>query len=1035
MLYSTVRVFIYSLFVPLFFSSVVGSLVEVTYCPSCCSLPLLLLWVSQMSLLHKNDILKEYRRQHREEAAAQQAANNGAADGNNTRNSVHDDEFPDLADFQVLSSNVCASPSCARPLSQASSSVTLTVGRGDTVAEAAGTAGRTSRMREKGNKAGDTNERLWPSSLSIRTSLPESRKNGTTTMREEGESPTSRDTFAVNSVKVVQDGGDVGSSKQNASNGGRGVLGADGGNSRNQHDDNDLDDDAADEFADAYYSIPPLVPSNNRDGPDGGPFAPATANGTNTAAQGVAMTRTRSDLTCEEERATKDSHLHSPNTDPVVSPTTVTTGLETFLSATDAADGPSQKENHHHRNHHNSASVGESRSINSTSRLPLSPASSQPHSPANTFASPHLQVRMGQLSAAQNTPDSGGDVDNGSVAGHGGKTVVDVSSSSVSEGPSETNRKNKSADGRPSFMSEEAVDKLGLNVTNNSLEGGTPMTRRSPGGPQADASDTMLQPPTSIVSELSMDTTTATLASLRTRSQALKAAERRSNGGRQQLQLQASSKRSNSAGGGADGDDDFSPVSATECVEGSGSLLNSGPSIVDTRVAMSPLHQLSFTGTMRTFPRIGEDEDIDVDPNSTFTDAASHSPLAMLPITFYDAYMDLIKDMKRAGGTAGRDQVNSSATAAAAKPSPKTNAKSTAAAAGALRPAPAQKQRRKSGLAALFGCCSPNESDVQTRQPPSYAHPSANLDQIDLNGSIEQRFVLPAAPNSSGSSAEESLQVVRFLKSCPLSLQNVTHRRMLYTIFNILTGRVQWPHLQQKNVSPTTSTRPLSTRSVRWEMIGFQGSNPATDVRATGVLGVLQVLYLMDYYPALAKRLWELCQNPSGAKAKAAAPSSGDGDVEKQDASSPTRMSDGVPNELPFVLICFNLTALVLDAAGQHLLDGDIAKAQRSHLTSVVPLATADKPETQLARAPGMYVCCEAFIGALELFGEVWCRRQVHELHSAAKPPLPPSHRPTVAAFGEVKADIRAQVLKKNGAALLQSAVEKVRGESLFGFV
>jgi hypothetical protein len=43
-----------------------------------------------------------------------------------------------------------------------------------------------------------------------------------------------------------------------------------------------------------------------------------------------------------------------------------------------------------------------------------------------------------------------------------------------------------------------------------------------------------------------------------------------------------------------------------------------------------------------------------------------------------------------------------------------------------------------------------------------------------------------------------------------------------------------------------------------WGSIGFQGDDPATDLRGVGMLGLLQLLYLHHHSPAAAQKLYQL---------------------------------------------------------------------------------------------------------------------------------------------------------------------------------
>ena len=88
-----------------------------------------------------------------------------------------------------------------------------------------------------------------------------------------------------------------------------------------------------------------------------------------------------------------------------------------------------------------------------------------------------------------------------------------------------------------------------------------------------------------------------------------------------------------------------------------------------------------------------------------------------------------------------------------------------------------------------------------------------------------------------------------FLGLAKLKFQptKLSHGHMLHTIFHSLEGN---------NV-------PLGSK--RWMDIGFQGCDPATDIRGTGMLGVLQLLFFCERYPKLAIQIHQLSIKTSNA--------------------------------------------------------------------------------------------------------------------------------------------------------------------------
>ena len=68
------------------------------------------------------------------------------------------------------------------------------------------------------------------------------------------------------------------------------------------------------------------------------------------------------------------------------------------------------------------------------------------------------------------------------------------------------------------------------------------------------------------------------------------------------------------------------------------------------------------------------------------------------------------------------------------------------------------------------------------------------------------------------------------------------HERMLMTIYCTLTGDATWP----------------PRYGAHWEVVGFQGNDPATDLRGAGMLALLQVLHFQKTAPTLLAAIYRL---------------------------------------------------------------------------------------------------------------------------------------------------------------------------------
>lgn len=75
---------------------------------------------------------------------------------------------------------------------------------------------------------------------------------------------------------------------------------------------------------------------------------------------------------------------------------------------------------------------------------------------------------------------------------------------------------------------------------------------------------------------------------------------------------------------------------------------------------------------------------------------------------------------------------------------------------------------------------------------------------------------------------------------CPFDKEDPIHFRLLVTIYRSLTVQLSYEIRRFGN---------------HWENIGFQGTDPATDLRGVGILGLYQILYFV-----LSKRTQKISQ-------------------------------------------------------------------------------------------------------------------------------------------------------------------------------
>lgn len=89
-------------------------------------------------------------------------------------------------------------------------------------------------------------------------------------------------------------------------------------------------------------------------------------------------------------------------------------------------------------------------------------------------------------------------------------------------------------------------------------------------------------------------------------------------------------------------------------------------------------------------------------------------------------------------------------------------------------------------------------------------------------------------------------QIMSFAK-VQFNDQEDLHFKMLSTIYKVLTGTTQAPNRIGSH----------------WETIGFQGSDPATDLRGVGMLGILQILAYVTFHKEFMQKVFEYLRNPS----------------------------------------------------------------------------------------------------------------------------------------------------------------------------
>jgi hypothetical protein len=102
---------------------------------------------------------------------------------------------------------------------------------------------------------------------------------------------------------------------------------------------------------------------------------------------------------------------------------------------------------------------------------------------------------------------------------------------------------------------------------------------------------------------------------------------------------------------------------------------------------------------------------------------------------------------------------------------------------------------------------------------------------------------------------------------CGLDHSDTVAERILQTIYQRLTGSCAAPvpsraQLTGGGIGCATGARQfMPSTGPHWDAIGFQGADPATDLRGVGVLGLLQLLYLVTRHADAALDMYRLSRH------------------------------------------------------------------------------------------------------------------------------------------------------------------------------
>ncbi|XP_005882473.1 PREDICTED: ELMO domain-containing protein 3 isoform X1 [Myotis brandtii] len=157
----------------------------------------------------------------------------------------------------------------------------------------------------------------------------------------------------------------------------------------------------------------------------------------------------------------------------------------------------------------------------------------------------------------------------------------------------------------------------------------------------------------------------------------------------------------------------------------------------------------------------------------------------------------------------------------------------------------------------------------------------------------------------------EERDLVLTIAQCGLDSRDPTHGRVLKTIYKKLTG----------------SKFDCALHGDHWEDLGFQGANPATDLRGAGFLALLHLLYLvMDSKTLLmAQEIFRLSHHHIQLKGTLFR-------SKRTTEGTETSRSDSSENcflQFPFCLMSVNITRIAIQALREECLSRECNRQQK----------------------------------------------------------------------------------------------------------
>lgn len=126
--------------------------------------------------------------------------------------------------------------------------------------------------------------------------------------------------------------------------------------------------------------------------------------------------------------------------------------------------------------------------------------------------------------------------------------------------------------------------------------------------------------------------------------------------------------------------------------------------------------------------------------------------------------------------------------------------------------------------------------------------PNPSIQRYDfrqLSWFTRMRYQLCGPPEFRSEQMRKERDAVFYMALQQLDTSVEVHERIIQTVYRRLTGQ----------------TEPCPRYGSHWEVVGFQGNDPGTDLRGSGMFGLLQIVAFLKSSTTLLTRIFALSRD------------------------------------------------------------------------------------------------------------------------------------------------------------------------------